>query len=388
MIDFDKFVKDNISNLQEKGIIKGNIQRPRSIENKSIVYNWSIIGANYSDCKQINFIDCMCNAGIYKDSTLTTSMRVLQTFIEHAKNYPNKIFNLFLNDYNKNRVDVIIQLAKEINYEQPKNINIMIDNMDVNNYLDSFNSKYANSYLGYGAFTILFVDPYNFGTVKIKKIKEFSENNYSEIIFNYFSSDYSRNMNNSFAISKIESIKSSMEGVYGYNEQLTEIQVLDLIQAYFKTSKIKYSFAYQFRTRKNVPLYNIVYATPNKKGLEEIKDTFWRVFDGNPFFLNYEEQEKNLEITQQFQLFNDKDLNELSYSKEAQKKLINNYYSMTISYDDIVIYILENTMLRKGQVIKTVIKPLIYDGKIVKLNKKSIKDYTHDLYSVVGDKDD
>ena len=220
------------------------------------------------------------------------------------------------------------------------------------------------------------------------KIKEFSENNYSEIIFNYFSSDYSRNMNNSFAISKIESIKSSMEGVYGYNEQLTEIQVLDLIQAYFKTSKIKYSFAYQFRTRKNVPLYNIVYATPNKKGLEEIKDTFWRVFDGNPFFLNYEEQEKNLEITQQFQLFNDKDLNELSYSKEAQKKLINNYYSMTISYDDIVIYILENTMLRKGQVIKTVIKPLIYDGKIVKLNKKSIKDYTHDLYSVVGDKDD
>lgn len=386
MIDFDKFVKDNISNLQEKGIT--NITKHKINYISDYVYNWSIIGANYSDCKQINFIDCMCNAGIYKDSTLTTSMRVLQTFIEHAKNYPNKIFNLFLNDYNKNRVDVIIQLAKEINYEQPKNINIMIDNMDVNNYLDSFNSKYANSYLGYGAFTILFVDPYNFGTVKIKKIKEFSENNYSEIIFNYFSSDYSRNMNNSFAISKIESIKSSMEGVYGYNEQLTEIQVLDLIQAYFKTSKIKYSFAYQFRTRKNVPLYNIVYATPNKKGLEEIKDTFWRVFDGNPFFLNYEEQEKNLEITQQFQLFNDKDLNELSYSKEAQKKLINNYYSMTISYDDIVIYILENTMLRKGQVIKTVIKPLIYDGKIVKLNKKSIKDYTHDLYSVVGDKDD
>lgn len=386
MIDFDKFVKDNISNLQEKGIT--NITKHKINYISDYVYNWSIIGANYSDCKQINFIDCMCNAGIYKDSTLTTSMRVLQTFIEHAKNYPNKIFNLFLNDYNKNRVDVIIQLAKEINYEQPKNINIMIDNMDVNNYLDSFNSKYANSYLGYGAFTILFVDPYNFGTVKIKKIKEFSENNYSEIIFNYFSSDYSRNMNNSFAISKIESIKSSMEGVYGYNEQLTEIQVLDLIQAYFKTSKIKYSFAYQFRTRKNVPLYNIVYATPNKKGLEEIKDTFWRVFDGNPFFLNYEEQEKNLESTQQFQLFNDKDLNELSYSKEAQKKLINNYYSMTISYDDIVIYILENTMLRKGQVIKTVIKPLIYDGKIVKLNKKSIKDYTHDLYSVVGDKDD
>ena len=195
-------------------------------------------------------------------------------------------------------------------------------------------------------------------------------------------------MNNSFAISKIESIKSSMEGVNGYNEQMTEMQVLDLIQAYFKTSKIKYSFAYQFRTRKNVPLYNIVYATPNIRGLEEIKDTFWRVFDGNPFFLNYEEQEKNLESTQQFQLFNNKDLNELSYSKEAQKRLINNYYSMTISYDDIVIYILENTMLRKGQVIKTVIKPLICDGKIVKLNKKSIKDYTHDLYSVIGDKDD
>jgi len=178
MIDFDKFVKDNISNLQEKDIT--NITKHKINYISDYVYNWSIIGANYVDCKQINFIDCMCNAGIYKDSTLTTSMRVLQTFIKHAKNYPNKVFNLFLNDYDQGRVDVIIQLSKMINYEQLKNINIMVDNMDVNKYLDSFNSKYGNKYLGYGAFTILFVDPYNFGTVKIKKLKDFSEKNYSE----------------------------------------------------------------------------------------------------------------------------------------------------------------------------------------------------------------
>lgn len=386
MIDFDKFVKDNISSLQEKDIT--NITKHKIDYISDYVYNWSIIGANYSDCKQINFIDCMCNAGIYKDSTLTTSMRILQTFIQHAKKYPNKLFNLFLNDYDSKRVEVIIKLSKLINYEKLKNINIIVDNMDVNNYLDCFNSKYGNKYLGYGTFTILFVDPYNFGTVKIKKLKDFSEKNYSEIIFNYFSSDYLRNINNSSAISKIENIKNSMEGIDGYVEQMTEIQVLDLIQAYFKTTKIKYSFAYQFRTKKNVPLYNILYATPNIRGLEEIKDTFWRVFDGNPFFLNYEEQEKNLENTQQFQLFNDKDINELSYSKEAQDKLMDKYHSMTVSYDEIAIYILENTMLKKGQVLKDVIKPLVNDGKIIKLNKKSNKDYTHDLYNIIGDKND
>ena len=382
MIDFEKFVEDNISNLQQKDIT--NITKHKIDYISDYVYNWSIVGVNFPECTQINFIDCMCNAGIYKDSTLTTSMRTLQIFVQHAKKYPNKMFNLFLNDYDSKRIEVIKKLSSKINSESLKNINIITENMDVNEFLDTFNSKYSQC-LGYGAFTILFVDPYNFGTVKIKKLQEFSDKNYSEIIFNYFSSDYTRNKNNLFALAKKESIKKSMEDVPGYYEKMTDIQVMNLIQDYFKTSKIKYSFAYQFRTKKNVPLYSIIYSTPNIRGLEKIKDSFWKVFDGNSFFLNYEENDNVLEKTQQIQLFDDKNINELYYSKEAQDKLIEKYQTKEVSYDNINIYILENTMLKKGQIIRDVIKPLVENGKIIKRDIKSKKDFAHDLYYIVGD---
>ena len=382
MIDFEKFVEDNISNLQQKDIT--NITKHKIDYISDYVYNWSIVGVNFPECTQINFIDCMCNAGIYKDSTLTTSMRTLQIFVQHAKKYPNKMFNLFLNDYDSKRIEVIKKLSSKINSESLKNINIITENMDVNEFLDTFNSKYSQC-LGYGAFTILFVDPYNFGTVKIKKLQEFSDKNYSEIIFNYFSSDYTRNKNNLFALAKKESIKKSMEDVPGYYEKMTDIQVMNLIQDYFKTSKIKYSFAYQFRTKKNVPLYSIIYSTPNIRGLEKIKDSFWKVFDGNSFFLNYEENDNVLEKTQQIQLFDDKNINVLYYSKEAQDKLIEKYQTKEVSYDNINIYILENTMLKKGQIIRDVIKPLVENGKIIKRDIKSKKDFAHDLYYIVGD---
>ena len=382
MIDFEKFVEDNISNLQQKDIT--NITKHKIDYISDYVYNWSIVGVNFPECTQINFIDCMCNAGIYKDSTLTTSMRTLQIFVQYAKKYPNKMFNLFLNDYDSKRIEVIKKLSSKINSESLKNINIITENMDVNEFLDTFNSKYSQC-LGYGAFTILFVDPYNFGTVKIKKLQEFSDKNYSEIIFNYFSSDYTRNKNNLFALAKKESIKKSMEDVPGYYEKMTDIQVMNLIQDYFKTSKIKYSFAYQFRTKKNVPLYSIIYSTPNIRGLEKIKDSFWKVFDGNSFFLNYEENDNVLEKTQQIQLFDDKNINVLYYSKEAQDKLIEKYQTKEVSYDNINIYILENTMLKKGQIIRDVIKPLVENGKIIKRDIKSKKDFAHDLYYIVGD---
>ena len=65
MIDFEKFVEDNISNLQQKDIT--NITKHKIDYISDYVYNWSLVGVNFPECTQINFIDCMCNAGIYKD---------------------------------------------------------------------------------------------------------------------------------------------------------------------------------------------------------------------------------------------------------------------------------------------------------------------------------
>ncbi len=57
---------------------------------------WIIVSTHRSEVRNINFIDCMCNAGIYKDGDLCTSMEVLSLFIQNAVQYPNYNYNLFL----------------------------------------------------------------------------------------------------------------------------------------------------------------------------------------------------------------------------------------------------------------------------------------------------
>ena len=152
---------------------------------------WLIISSERKNIDNINFIDCMCNAGIYKDGDLGTSMEVLLLFINSAKLHPKKQYNLFLNDNDYKRIDVILQLLNYLHKDNVHNLNIFISNDDVNVYLKKYDE--FNKYLKYNASTVLFVDPYDFGTVVIDTMKKFLNVYYCELIFNFFSSDYVRN---------------------------------------------------------------------------------------------------------------------------------------------------------------------------------------------------
>lgn len=375
-MELKQFVEEKIEFLQQDDITEITKHKIKYV--KDYVNNWIYVMSSFCSCTSINFIDCMCNAGIYKDCTLSTSMEVLKIFIANAEKYPTKEFNLFLNDISADRIKVIKELSEIINEKRLKNINILYDNMDVNIYLSSMD-RYKEKFV-YGSCSILFVDPYNFGTVKINLLKEFSNKYYSEIIFNYFSSDYRRNIKNENAVSKIENIKKSMDKIEGYNENMNDIEVLELIQKHLKTTKIKYSFAYQFRTSTNVPLYSIVYATPHIRGLEKLKDSLWNTFEGKEFYRNEKEN-----YGCQLSLFDNKELFLNNHSNEAIEKLLAVFNNKLVSYDDIVVYVLENTMLRKGQVLNSVIKPLIKEGKIKKKNINGVKNFTQDEYYVIGD---
>lgn len=376
-MNFQDFIEKNILKLQQDEIT--NITKHKIDYVSNYVDNWLYIIGSNQKCSIINFIDCMCNAGIYKDGTLTTSMRVLKLFVGHARVNPDKKYNLFLNDYDADRVDVILELSNIINDEKLSNMKVHTACMDVNSYFDFIKEKYSN-YFNYGSNSILFVDPYNFGTVKIKRMKEFVEAHYSELIFNYFSSDYKRNIRNESALQKIERIKESMSGVPGYKEFMDEIEVMELIQNYLKESRLKYSFAYQFRNSRNVPLYSIIYATPHWRGLEEIKESFWKIFDGNLFYTN---DDSNIN---QISLFDEKEINEESYLLEAQELVCRFFNNQKVSYDKILIFVLEHTMLRTGQLIRGVINPLIDDGKIIKQNVSGKRNYKNDLFYISEEK--
>ncbi len=51
---------------------------------------WAYISTARKEIEYITFIDCMCNAGVYKDGDLCTSICVLQTFIELSGRNPQK----------------------------------------------------------------------------------------------------------------------------------------------------------------------------------------------------------------------------------------------------------------------------------------------------------
>lgn len=376
-MNYKDFIEKNISKLQQDEIT--NITKHKIDYVSNYVDNWLYIIGSNQKCSIINFIDCMCNAGIYKDGTLTTSMRVLKLFVEHAKANPAKKYNLFLNDYDADRVDVILELSNIINDENLSNVKVHTACMDVNSYFDFIEDNYSE-YLNYGSNSILFVDPYNFGTVKIKRMKKFVDSHYSELIFNYFSSDYRRNIRNESAIQKIERIKESMRGVPGYKESMDEIEVMELIQSYLKESRLEYSFAYQFRNSRNVPLYSIIYATPHWRGLEEIKESFWKIFDGNLFYTN---DDSNID---QISLFDEKEINEESYLLEAQELVCSFFDNQKVSYDKILIFVLEHTMLRTGQLIRGVINPLIDEGKIIKQNVSGKRNYKNDIFYISEEK--
>ena len=169
-MDLEKFVNDNKKYLQEDNIT--NITKHKIKYVSNYIENWTYIMCEHNKINTINFIDCMCNAGIYNDCTLSTSMEVLNIFVNQAIKYPGMKFNIFLNDILPERIDVIKKLSSIVNSKNLNNINIFYDTMDVNDYLDSI-VKY-NTYFQFGSSTVLCVDPYNFGDVKIHKLYEFS----------------------------------------------------------------------------------------------------------------------------------------------------------------------------------------------------------------------
>ena len=63
------------------------------------VENWLYVMANAKFSEGINFIDCMCNAGIYLDGDFCTSIEVLKLFVASAAIHKDKTFNLYFNDF-------------------------------------------------------------------------------------------------------------------------------------------------------------------------------------------------------------------------------------------------------------------------------------------------
>ena len=112
------------------------------------VEKWLFVMSNVNEVKNINFIDCMCNAGLYKDGDKGTAIKVLELFNEFALQHTDKTFNLILNDISPDRLRIITTIINDYVGVKASNINIVTRNMDVNAFLsdEDFFKKYFNCF--------------------------------------------------------------------------------------------------------------------------------------------------------------------------------------------------------------------------------------------------
>ena len=146
---------------------------------------------------------------------------------------------------------------------------------------------------------------------------------------------------------------------------------------YKSTRYINYSFAYRFKNKTNAELYYIVFFTPNKKGLELLKETIWNVFNGEDAFTKKVDYDKNMP-----KLFDTNPLLAETYGNNIKDKLLAFIGDKTFHYEILETYILEKSMLMEGQIIKYVIKPLIDSKQLIKITpqgktQRNFKDCTY-----------
>lgn len=339
------------------------------------VMQWAIIEAGRKEIQQISFVDCMCNAGIYKDGDACTALEVINIFNDLAKTYPAKDFVVYLNDYDEKRVNIFKKILRSC-IVPAKNLYAKIQNIDVNLYLDTIANNRQKNYelFGYGGCTLLYVDPYNFGTVQISRLQNILKNNYCELLFNLFTSDYVRN---------IAKDSGRIQNCLGGFKPATKDEFIDYVVNALRVGPIQYTFAYSFHTMKNVELYQILYATPSIRGLEVLKDSLWDVFDGVEFHRNHAPKTSDIE---QISMFDDEDPKEQrlrEYAQEAKRIVCEEFQSQTVEYAVIEQKILEETMLKDSQIIEPVLKPLIAEEKIKKCNNVRKSNFKKDSYAFI-----
>ena len=124
------------------------------------------------------------------------------------------------------------------------NLHIYISQKDVNEYLSCL-SRETKRFL-YPQATILYVDPYDFGTVHIPTLRTFCENFYCELLFNLFTSDWVRNRNNELD-SRIDKVIDNPKVKINNKTELVDYMLKQL-----KVGRMQYSFNYEFNKETNV----------------------------------------------------------------------------------------------------------------------------------------
>lgn len=335
------------------------------------VENWLWVWVNCSNIRSITFIDAMANAGVYEDGDLCTAAEVVKLFCGFAKKHPKISFRLLINDINLARIQSCVKVCEFLIPNDCTNVTVMHKNMDVNAFLRDAASSNDVPY-GSGNAILLFVDPYNMGTVHLNPLREFIKRHYCELLFNYFSSDLNRNRDTD----RVQRIFDCFDGI----DIPEDVDVHHAFAEALRIGSMKHVFSYSFRNMSNSEIYQIVFVTPHQKGLAKLKEALWEVFHGAAYHRNSRPVQ-----AEQPSLFDMETLDSSAaegYATDAKERLLEAFAGRSgVDYETIATYLLERTMMKEGQFINYVLRPLVRDGRLRKDGIVIASNFKKDTYT-------
>lgn len=245
------------------------------------VAEWAQKLCNVTGCKNLVFIDCMCNSGQYIDilgnTVYGTPVRVSKVLEKTAEQYPEKNIIVCFNDIDSKKTKHLSGLVPS----GKKNFYVKIYNTDGNALLKQKADEILNCQ---NTHCLLVYDPY-VAAIDWEAVCPFL-NSWSEVMINHMVSDSVRAtkvIKSQEAIDKYEhTYLTALENLISKrcDRKTYAKRVEKIIKTLHHGEKKFYIAAFPFFNSRNALVYDLIHYTTNVEGFKLYKKVAWKTFGG------------------------------------------------------------------------------------------------------------
>lgn len=264
--------------------------KPHTIKKFEIINNyvadWARKILGYGDSKGVVYIDCMCNAGMYRDErgneVKGTAILVAETLKNTIKDYPGKKAVIFFNDLDPKKIECLKSYIKQFGLENDSQFTIITANRDRDEFITNLEHVMRSKAYGYN--TLLVYDPYN-ATLNWDAISPYI-NRWGEVIINHMVSDTARGAKQA----KRQTVKEKYQETYqqaiskiveiGTDRSKLDALIFEIIKDRASDSYDTFIASFPFFNRKNTVVYNLIFCTHHIEGIKLFKKKAWQAFGG------------------------------------------------------------------------------------------------------------
>ncbi len=231
-------------------------------------------------CRELVFIDCMCNSGIYEDdngnSVEGTPIRVAKIIADIMPNHPTQKATLYFNDSDSEKIAEL----KECLPPDTDNFQIRTSTRDGNDLLKNL---WPTLRQRDGVHYLLFYDPYK-AAIDWEALAPYFRG-WGEFILNHMVSDPLRALKSAKSpeakrkyeqtyLTPFDELSESAGGVKEYEQRLQNI-IDDLCR---RLNRKYYVATVPFFITTNALIYDLVFFTKNIAGFRKFKTAAWKIF--------------------------------------------------------------------------------------------------------------